>query len=47
MNEEGDFLNPYYNNIRDDDSYILAQGVGTGPFNPGTIPKLKANFNPI
>ena len=23
---EGSYLNPYYNNIRDDDNFILAQG---------------------
>ena len=43
VDAEGKQLNPYYNNIRDDDNYILAQGAGTGTFNPGNVAKLKGH----
>lgn len=35
-------MNPYYNNIRDDDNFILAQGPGTGTFKSGQIAKLRS-----
>jgi hypothetical protein len=42
VDRNGQFLNPYYNNIRDDDNFILAQGPGTGTFKSGQIAKLRS-----
>ena len=40
---EGNY--PYLGNYRDEDNYILAQGVGTGTFVPGGVAKLKQKPN--
>lgn len=42
----GNHLNPYLNNVREDDSIILAQGHGTGSLNPGLPPRLQNKHRP-
>lgn len=42
VDQNGQFLNPYYNNVRDDDNFILAQGPGTGTFKSGQVAKLRS-----